>query len=75
MAWAGDQEALFDMTPAESDGVREQTEIEYLLLAFDGDKKKELIIMMEKLLKVSHFEVYPELIYYLVEKACEKINS
>ena len=46
----GEQEVLFDLTPEENTGVREDTEIEYLLLAFDDNKKKEIILMMEKLI-------------------------
>lgn len=70
-----EQETLFDMTPAENDGVREQTEIEYLLLAFSDNMKKEIIIMMEKLINETDYDVYPDLIFSLVRKECEKINS
>lgn len=70
-----EQETLFDMTPAESDGVREQTEIEYLLLAFSDNMKREIIIMMEKLINETDYDVYPDLIFSLVRKECEKINS
>jgi len=70
----GEQEVLFDLTPEENTGVREDTEIEYLLLAFDDNKKKEIILMMEKLLSISHFEVYPDLLYYLVKTGYDKIN-
>ena len=39
------------MTPDENTGQIEETEIEYLQLAFSDNKKKEIIIMMENRLR------------------------
>ena len=71
----GEQEALFDLTPDENEGVIEETEIEYLLLAFADKKKKEMIIMMEDILRKTDYEVYPDLLFKLVEEKFEEINS
>ena len=70
-----EQEALFDLTPDENEGVIEETEIEYLLLAFADKKKKEMIIMMEDILRKTDYEVYPDLLFKLVEEKFEEINS
>ena len=71
----GEQEALFDLTPDENTGELEQTEIEYLLLAFADNKKKELIIMLENIIWQTDYEVYPDLLFDLVEDKFEEINS
>ena len=71
----GEQEALFDLTPDENKGVIEETEIEYLLLAFADKKKKEMIVMMENILTQTDYDVYPDLLFELVEEKFEKINS
>ena len=71
----GEQETLFDMTPEKNTGQLEQTEIEYLLMAFSDKKKKELIIMMENIMNQTDYDVYPDLIFDLVEAKFEKINS
>lgn len=71
----GEQEALFDLTPDENKGALEETEIEYLLLAFADNKKKEIIIMMENILTQTEYDVYPDLLYKLVEEKFEEINS
>jgi hypothetical protein len=71
----GEQEALFDLTPDENTGELEQTEIEYLLLAFADNKKKELIIMLENIIRQTDYEVYPDLLFDLVEDKFEEINS
>ena len=71
----GEQEALFDLTPNENKGVIEETEIEYLLLAFADKKKKEMIVMMENILTQTDYDVYPDLLFKLVEEKFEKINS
>ncbi len=70
-----EQETLFDMTPDENNGKIEETEIEYLLLAFADDKKKEMIIMMENIIKKTNYEVYPDLLFSLVKGEYEKNNS
>ena len=71
----GEQEALFDLTPDENTGELEQTEIEYQLLAFADNKKKELIIMLENIIRQTDYEVYPDLLFDLVEDKFEEINS
>ena len=71
----GEREALFDLTPDENTGELEQTEIEYLLLAFADNKKKELIIMLENIIRQTDYEVYPDLLFDLVEDKFEEINS
>ena len=71
----GEQEALFDLTQDENTGELEQTEIEYLLLAFADNKKKELIIMLENIIRQTDYEVYPDLLFDLVEDKFEEINS
>ena len=71
----GEQEALFDLTPDENTGELEQTEIEYLLLAFADNKKKELIIMLENIIRQTDYEVNPDLLFDLVEDKFEEINS
>ena len=70
-----EQETLFDMTPDENTGELEQTEIEYLQLAFSDDKKKEIIIMMENIIKKTDYEVYPDLLFNLVKDKFEENNS
>ena len=70
-----EQETLFDMAPRESSGVTEQTEIEYLQLAFADDRKKLLRIMMEYILNKTKYDVYPDLLYDLVKDKYEKIDS
>ena len=60
----GEQEALFDLTPDENTGEIEQTEIEYLLLAFAENKKREIIIMMENIMNQTDYDVI--LIYCLI---------
>ena len=69
-----EQETLFDMTPDENTGKIEQTEIEYLLLAFSDNKKKEIIMMIEKILDKYNYDVYPDLIFYLVKEKYEEID-
>ena len=64
------QETLFDLTPEENKEEIQLTEIEFLQLAFSGNKKKKFIIMMEKLMKSN--EVYPEYLYKLVKEIYEK---
>ena len=71
----GEQEALFDLIPDENTGELEQTEIEYLQLAFSDDKKKEIIIMMESIIKQTDYEVYADLLFNLVKDKFEKNNS
>ena len=70
-----EQETLFDMTPYENTGELEQTEIEYLQLAFSDDKKKEIIIMMESIIKQTDYDVYADLLFNLVKDRFEKDNS
>ena len=70
-----EQETLFDMTPDENTGELEQTVIEYLQLAFSDDKKKEIIIMMESIIKQTDYEVYADLLFNLVKDKFEKNNS
>tara|TARA_R110000787_G_scaffold54657_1_gene126944 strand:- start:2672 stop:2890 length:219 start_codon:yes stop_codon:yes gene_type:complete len=70
-----EQETLFDMTPDENTGQIEETEIEYLQLAFSDNKKKEIIIMMENIIKKTDYEVYPDLLFSLVKGEYEKNNS
>ena len=71
----GEQEALFDLTPDENTGEIEQTEIEYLLLAFAENKKRDIIIMMENIMNQNDYDVYPDLLFDLVEGKFEEINS
>ena len=70
-----EQGTLFDMTPDESTGVLEKTEIEYLLLAFADSKKRHIIVMMEKLLRHYGYDVYPDLLYELVKIEYESLGS
>jgi|TARA_R110000824_G_scaffold685_1_gene4276 hypothetical protein len=64
---------LFDICPKERFGEIERTEIEYLQLAFGDDKKKRMILMMEKI--IHNYDNHSDLLFNLVEKEYEKNNS
>tara|TARA_R110000822_G_scaffold18070_1_gene60042 strand:+ start:236 stop:460 length:225 start_codon:yes stop_codon:yes gene_type:complete len=70
-----EQEVLFDLTPDEKFGKIEKTEIEYFQLAFSDIEKKEVLIMLESIVKKTHFDNYSDLIIELIRKKYEENKS
>ena len=66
---------LFDIPPKEKYGEIDETEIEYLVIAFDEDKKKEMIRMLEYLCDEANMKVYAKYLFKIVEENYEKNNS
>lgn len=66
---------LFNIAPKEKHGEIQNTEIEYLIMAFSGNKKKEIIKMLEKLCDKTKTEVYADYLFKLVKGEYEKNNS
>tara|TARA_R110000803_G_scaffold182690_4_gene245082 strand:- start:1344 stop:1559 length:216 start_codon:yes stop_codon:yes gene_type:complete len=65
---------LFDIAPKEKNGEIQETDIEYLTIAFDGNKKKEIIRMLEYLCDENNIKAYADYLYKIVEENYEKNN-
>tara|TARA_R110002167_G_scaffold117312_2_gene293213 strand:+ start:247 stop:462 length:216 start_codon:yes stop_codon:yes gene_type:complete len=65
---------LFDIAPKEKNGEIQETDIEYLVIAFDGNKKKEMIRMLEYLCDENNIKAYADYLYKMVEENYEKNN-
>ena len=66
---------LFNMAPKEKDGEIQNTEIEYLIVAFSDNKKKEMIKMLEYLCDYTKTDVYADYLFKVVKEKYEEINS
>lgn len=66
---------LFDLPPKEKCGEIDETEIEYLVIAFDENKKKQMIRMLEHLCDEANMKVYARYLFKIVEENYEKNNS
>ena len=66
---------LFDIAPKEKHGEIQNTEIEYLIMAFSDNKKREIIKMLEELCNETKTEVYADYIFKIVKVEYEKNNS
>ena len=64
---------LFDIPPKEKYGEIDETEIEYLVIAFDEDKKKQMIRMLEHLCDEANIKAYAKYLFKIVEKKYEEI--
>lgn len=65
---------LFDIAPKEKNGEIQETDIEYLTIAFEGNKKKEMIRMLEYLCDENNIKAYADYLYKIVEENYEKNN-
>lgn len=65
---------LFDLAPKEKTGEIQNTEIEYLIIAFSENKKKEMIKMLEYLCDNTKTDVYADYLYKIVKEKYEKNN-
>jgi hypothetical protein len=63
---------LFDLAPKEKTGEIQKTEIEYLIIAFSENKKKEFIKMLEILCDKKNFDVYADLLFKIVKEKYEE---
>lgn len=63
---------LFDIAPPEKDGELQNTEVEFLIVAFEENKKKEFIKMLERLCEKTKTEVYADLLFKIVKDMYEK---
>tara|TARA_R110002020_G_scaffold357467_3_gene569830 strand:- start:3642 stop:3860 length:219 start_codon:yes stop_codon:yes gene_type:complete len=66
---------LFDISPPEKGGEIQETDIEYLVIAFDLNKKKQMIKMLEYLCDKKHIKVYADYLYKIVKEKYEENNS
>ena len=66
---------LFDIPPKEKYGEIDETEIEYLVIAFDEDKKKQMIRMLEHLCDEANIKAYAKYLFKIVEKKYEEIKT
>jgi len=66
---------LFNMAPKEKDGEIQNTEIEYLIVAFSDNNKKEMIKMLEYLCDYTKTDVYADYLFKVVKEKYEEINS
>ena len=66
---------LFDIPPKEKYGKIDETEIEYLVIAFDENKKKEMIRMLEYLCDEANIKAYAQYLFKIVKENYEKNNS
>tara|TARA_R100001443_G_scaffold116699_1_gene138106 strand:+ start:179 stop:400 length:222 start_codon:yes stop_codon:yes gene_type:complete len=66
---------LFDMPPKEKNGELQETEIEYLVIAFDENNKKKMIKMLEHLCDKAHIKVYADYLFKIVKEKYEENNS
>ena len=63
---------LFDIAPPENNGEIQETETEYLSIAFDQDKKKTMIKMLESLCDENQIKVYADYLFKVVKQEYEK---
>jgi len=66
---------LFDIPPKEKYGEIDETEIEYLVIAFDEDKKKEMIRMLEHLCDEANIKAYAKYLFKIVGEKYEEIKT
>ena len=66
---------LFDLAPKEKHGEIQETVIEYLVIAFDQNKKREMIKMLEAMCDKKHIKVYADYLFKMVKRDYEKNNS
>ena len=62
---------LFDIAPPEKEGELQETETEFLVIAFDQNKKREMIKMLEKLCNENHIKVYADYLFNVVQEKYE----
>ena len=70
-----EQEDLFNLAPKEKTGEIQETEIEYLIIAFSNNKKIEMIRMLEYLCGETKIEAYADYLFKIVEEKYEKSHS
>lgn len=70
-----EQEDLFDLAPKEKTGEIQDTEIEYLIIAFSENNKKEMIRMLEHLCDETNIKAYAEYLFKIVGEKYEKSYS
>ncbi len=63
---------LFDIAPPEKDGELQNTEIEFLIVAFEENNKKEFIKMLECLCDTMNIEVYADLLFKIIKEKYEE---
>lgn len=66
---------LFDLAPKEKTGEIQDTEIEYLVIAFDESKKKEMIRMLEHLCDEANIKAYAKYLFKIVEGKYEETKT
>ena len=66
---------LFDIAPPEKEGELQETEIEYLVIGFDQNKKRTMIKMLEDLCDENHIKVYAEYLFRIVKEKHEEIKK
>ena len=66
---------LFNIPPKEKNGEIQDTEIEYLIIAFSNNKKKEMIKMLEYLCDNTKTDVYADYLFKIIKEIYEKDNS
>tara|TARA_R110000803_G_scaffold70717_2_gene133722 strand:+ start:4648 stop:5004 length:357 start_codon:yes stop_codon:yes gene_type:complete len=65
---------LFDLAPKEKHGEIDETEIEYLVIAFDANKKREMIRMLEHLCDEANIKAYAKYLFKIVGEKYEEIK-
>ena len=63
---------LFDIAPPEKDGELQDTEVEFLIVAFEENNKKEFIKMLEYLCDTMNIEVYADLLFKIIKEKYEE---
>ena len=63
---------LFDIAPPEKDGELQNTEVEFLIVAFEENNKKEFIKMLEYLCDTMNIEVYADLLFKIIKEKYEE---
>jgi|TARA_R110000824_G_scaffold349730_1_gene536589 hypothetical protein len=66
---------LFDIAPKEKTGEIQKTEIEYITMAFEAGKKKQMIKMLEHLCDEGNFKAYADYLFLIIKGIYEKNNS
>ena len=62
---------LFDIAPPENNGEIQETETEFLVIAFEQDKKKVMIKMLESLCDENQIKVYADYLFKIVKEKYE----
>ena len=70
-----EQEDLFNLAPKEKTGEIQETEIEYLIIAFSDNKKREMIRMLEHLCDETNIKAYADYLFRVVRGEYEKNHS